>query len=370
MGLILREFRSLNTNMLLYWQMIRLACSLNLDIFDMGRSSKGAPTFRFKQQWGPEMTPLSWYTWAGDRHSARGDPLHQPLAKPAPGRRQPGRAFAQKTHFIVIKKKKTMRLSIPMPLLVTIDDTGWWLGQDGSAKGQPFRTGMPRVHAPGLHVADRPGPKPGHEIPAGLCSASGTEPNCSGRCPLPPGWPGSGNLHLQTWRPRRRQLKSSETAVNTWKWPSMDWDMSSGTRAGCFAANSTTLRERCVPGIWLKTSGLFFQAHGVVRPGPGAPNFYPPCPAPRVRQRDKRLPGHCTVLWHPVHPPGLFPGRQPHCPQFPGLAGKKVSCSWKGGYPKPNGTMLRHHRRSASTPLSLHFTGPISFTPIQTETWK
>ncbi|MCG8553545.1 MAG: GNAT family N-acetyltransferase [Desulfobacterales bacterium] len=74
----LREFRSLNTNMLLYWQMIRLACSLNLDIFDMGRSSKGAPTFRFKQQWGPELTPLSWYTWAGDRHRAPGETLSIP----------------------------------------------------------------------------------------------------------------------------------------------------------------------------------------------------------------------------------------------------------------------------------------------------
>lgn len=71
----LREFRPLNTNMLLYWQMIRLACSLNLDIFDMGRSSKGAPTFRFKQQWGPELTPLSWYTWAGDRRRAPGETL-------------------------------------------------------------------------------------------------------------------------------------------------------------------------------------------------------------------------------------------------------------------------------------------------------
>lgn len=71
----LREFRSLNTNMLLYWQMIRLACSLNLDIFDMGRSSKGAATFRFKQQWGPKQTPLSWYTWAGDRNRAPGETL-------------------------------------------------------------------------------------------------------------------------------------------------------------------------------------------------------------------------------------------------------------------------------------------------------
>ncbi|WP_320044462.1 hypothetical protein [uncultured Desulfobacter sp.] len=39
-----------------------------------------------------------------------------------------------------------MTLSIPMPLLVSIDDAGWWMGQDGSAVNQPFRTGMPRAH--------------------------------------------------------------------------------------------------------------------------------------------------------------------------------------------------------------------------------
>jgi len=41
-----------------------------------------------------------------------------------------------------------MPLSIPMPLLVTIDDAGWWLGQDESPIGRPFRTGMPRTHCP------------------------------------------------------------------------------------------------------------------------------------------------------------------------------------------------------------------------------
>lgn len=41
-----------------------------------------------------------------------------------------------------------MQLFIPRPLLVTVDDTGWWLGQDGSADNQPFRTGMPRKHVP------------------------------------------------------------------------------------------------------------------------------------------------------------------------------------------------------------------------------
>jgi hypothetical protein len=46
-----------------------------------------------------------------------------------------------------------MPLSIPMPLLVTIDDVGWWLGQDESARGLPFRTGMPRLHCPEDYTA-------------------------------------------------------------------------------------------------------------------------------------------------------------------------------------------------------------------------
>lgn len=59
----LRDFRHLNTNMVLYWQMIGFACNLGLDFFDMGRSSAGASTHKFKQQWGPEETPLVWYSW-------------------------------------------------------------------------------------------------------------------------------------------------------------------------------------------------------------------------------------------------------------------------------------------------------------------
>ena len=68
----LREFRYLNANMVLYWQMIRFACNLGLETFDMGRSSRGASTHRFKGQWGPVETPLSWYTWSfGKEESVR-----------------------------------------------------------------------------------------------------------------------------------------------------------------------------------------------------------------------------------------------------------------------------------------------------------
>lgn len=59
----IREFRHLNANMFLYWQMIRFACNLNMDIFEMGRSSKEGPTYRFKKQWGPLETQIFWYRW-------------------------------------------------------------------------------------------------------------------------------------------------------------------------------------------------------------------------------------------------------------------------------------------------------------------
>ena len=59
----LREFRHLNANMVLYWEMMGFACSRGLDFFDMGRSSAGAPTYRFKKQWQPEEKPLYWHYW-------------------------------------------------------------------------------------------------------------------------------------------------------------------------------------------------------------------------------------------------------------------------------------------------------------------
>ncbi|GAB6904637.1 conserved hypothetical protein [Desulfosarcina cetonica] len=57
----LRAYRRLGANMLLYWAMLAHACDTGLRIFDFGRSSPGANTFRFKRQWGAEPTSLYWY---------------------------------------------------------------------------------------------------------------------------------------------------------------------------------------------------------------------------------------------------------------------------------------------------------------------
>ncbi len=39
------------------------------------------------------------------------------------------------------------KVNIPMPLLLVIDDVGWWLGQDGSSYNEPYRTGITRNHS-------------------------------------------------------------------------------------------------------------------------------------------------------------------------------------------------------------------------------
>lgn len=71
----LREYRHLNTNMVLYWQMIGFACNLGLEVFDMGRSSRGASTHKFKQQWDPKEESLKWYTWEFGEKKTVGETL-------------------------------------------------------------------------------------------------------------------------------------------------------------------------------------------------------------------------------------------------------------------------------------------------------
>jgi serine/alanine adding enzyme len=56
----IREFNVLSPNMLLYWQAIRLAIAEGATRFDFGRSTPGAGTYRFKEQWGAQPEPLYW----------------------------------------------------------------------------------------------------------------------------------------------------------------------------------------------------------------------------------------------------------------------------------------------------------------------
>lgn len=64
----LREYNKLSPNMLLYSRMMELAIERGMRVFNFGRSTPGASTHRFKQQWGGEDVPLPWAVWsrAGD----------------------------------------------------------------------------------------------------------------------------------------------------------------------------------------------------------------------------------------------------------------------------------------------------------------
>lgn len=47
-----------------------------------------------------------------------------------------------------IRDNEKFKVFIPMPLQVVIDDVGWWSGEDGSKRQEPYRTGINRNHVP------------------------------------------------------------------------------------------------------------------------------------------------------------------------------------------------------------------------------
>jgi serine/alanine adding enzyme len=59
----LRSASRLAPNMLLYWSALKYACETGYQVFDFGRSSPDAGTYRFKEQWGAKPLPLYWHYW-------------------------------------------------------------------------------------------------------------------------------------------------------------------------------------------------------------------------------------------------------------------------------------------------------------------
>jgi FemAB-related protein (PEP-CTERM system-associated) len=57
----LREYNRMSVNMLLYWTVLQYAIRKGYRIFDFGRSSRDAGTYRFKKQWGAEPEQLHWH---------------------------------------------------------------------------------------------------------------------------------------------------------------------------------------------------------------------------------------------------------------------------------------------------------------------
>ena len=52
-----------------------------------------------------------------------------------------------------VKEQEIIKVFIPLPLQVVIDDTGWWSGEDGSLRQEPYRTGIGRNHVPADYQA-------------------------------------------------------------------------------------------------------------------------------------------------------------------------------------------------------------------------
>lgn len=58
-------------------------------------------------------------------------------------------AFAGKRSY----RNSELSVLIPMPIQVVIDDVGWWSGEDGHLRQEPYRTGISRNHVPADYQA-------------------------------------------------------------------------------------------------------------------------------------------------------------------------------------------------------------------------
>ena len=57
----LRSANHMSPNMLMYWAALSHSIEKGYRWFDFGRSSRGAGTWKFKEQWGAQPFPLHWY---------------------------------------------------------------------------------------------------------------------------------------------------------------------------------------------------------------------------------------------------------------------------------------------------------------------
>lgn len=58
-----RYANKISVNMYLYWQILSYAIEHKFKVFDFGRSTVNAGTYKFKKQWGAEPEQCYWYHW-------------------------------------------------------------------------------------------------------------------------------------------------------------------------------------------------------------------------------------------------------------------------------------------------------------------
>jgi FemAB-related protein (PEP-CTERM system-associated) len=84
----LRKYNRLNPNMLLYWTFLSFAADSGYQRFDFGRSTPGEGTYRFKEQWGAQPSPLYWYEFAAAEKPCESSMQEESLAKGRSGKRE------------------------------------------------------------------------------------------------------------------------------------------------------------------------------------------------------------------------------------------------------------------------------------------
>mgnify|MGYP000267554046 CR=1 FL=1 len=77
----IREYNQHNLNMVLYWEVLKLSCKEACEIFDFGRSSIDASTYRFKKQWGALPIQHYWYSNSQDTQESAGVNPNNPKYK-------------------------------------------------------------------------------------------------------------------------------------------------------------------------------------------------------------------------------------------------------------------------------------------------
>ncbi|KZY60354.1 hypothetical protein A3737_23345, partial [Oleiphilus sp. HI0065] len=68
----IRDYNRFGLNMVLYWEVLKLSCEQKCAVFDFGRSSIDATTYKFKKQWGAQPIQHYWYGYEPEEDSSSG----------------------------------------------------------------------------------------------------------------------------------------------------------------------------------------------------------------------------------------------------------------------------------------------------------
>ena len=74
----LRKFNRISVNMMLYWEVLSSCIEDGASVFDFGRSSRNAGTYKFKRQWGAVERQLYWHYWLSDPNDMPGLTVDNP----------------------------------------------------------------------------------------------------------------------------------------------------------------------------------------------------------------------------------------------------------------------------------------------------